>query len=265
MIRPLPPSPLPLRPLLLALALALPIAQPSMLSAAEPAATEPKPAPAVAPAPAVKPAPAAEPAPPADGLPLPGVEAAQQELHGTLNGLRFWARLTPADKQFGNNRVMQLVYTPPPAAELGGAHLTDCPFLLLDPQLRVVAWNGRDSGSKVVPGVPTGYAITRETTVGEGDDKRIQLMARTLAGDRGWDLRIAPVLLAIGWHAGTSASVRVVDLFGPRSAEAMTLTWKDTAVTIAGAPCTAVADENGRLKSLNAADGTVLLSVAGHL
>ncbi len=196
---------------------------------------------------------------------LPSVDAAQQELHGTLAGERFWARLTPADKQFGNNRVMQLVYTPPAASDLGGAHLTDCPFLLLDPQLRIVAWNGRDSGSKAVPGAPTGYAITRETTVGAGDDKRIQLMARTLTGERGWDLRIAPVLLAIGWHKGTTISVRMVDLFGPRHTEALTLTWNDTAVTIAGTPSTVLADDAGRLKSLTAADGSTLLTIAGRL
>ncbi len=208
---------------------------------------------------------AAEPEAAATAVTLPNVDAPQQELHGTFAGQRFWARLTPADKQFGNNRVMQLVYTPPIAAELGGAHLSDCPFLLVDPHMRVVAWNGRDSGSKAVPAAPSGYAITRETTIGDGVDKRIDLVARTLAGERGWDLRIAPVLLAIGWRPTGTASVRVVDLFGPRSAESMTLTWNDTAVTIAGIMYTVVADEAGRLKSLNAADGSAVLTVAGRL
>jgi hypothetical protein len=200
----------------------------------------------------------------AEAAALPTVDAAQQELHGTIAGQRFWARLTPADKQFGNNRVMQLVYTPPASKELDGAHVSDCPFLLIDPQLRVVAWNGRDSGSKALPGAPNGYAVTRELAAAN-DDKGIELASRAIPGERGWDLRIAPILLAIGWKAKTSASVRVVDLFGPRHAEAMTLTWADTAVTVAGVPYTITPDEAGRLKSLAGADGATVLTVAGHL
>jgi len=194
----------------------------------------------------------------------PAVDTAQQELHGSYAGQPFWARLMPADKQFGNNRLLQLVYTPPNETELAGAHLSDCPFLLLDPTLRIVAWNGRDIGSKVVPAAPNGYRITREVTIVEAKEKRIDLDTRTITGERGWDLRAAPILLALAWHSGTSSTVRLVDLFGPRHAEALTLTWNDTNVTIAGATFTAVADANGQLKHLTAADGSVVIAVTGR-
>lgn len=189
------------------------------------------------------------------------VDTSQHELHGNFAGQPFWARLTLPEKQFGNNRVMQLVYTPPSDADLGGAHLSDCPFLLLDTHLRIVAWNGRDTGTQAVPGAPNGYSITREVSIVEGDDKRIDLEQRTITGERGWDLRAAPVLLALGWRSGSTFTTRAIDLFGPRHGEALTITWQDTAVTIAGTTYTAIPDEQGRLKSLTNADGTVLLSV----
>lgn len=191
----------------------------------------------------------------------PLIDNTQHELHGTFAGQPFWARLTLPEKQFGNNRVLQLVYTPASDADLGGAHLSDCPFLLLDPQLRIVAWNGRDTGSQAVPDAPNGYSITREVSIIEGDDTRIDLQQRTIAGERGWDLRAAPVLLALGWRRGSSFTSRAIDLFGPRHGEALTIAWQDAAVTIAGTAYTAVADENGRLKNLTAADGSALLTV----
>jgi hypothetical protein len=194
----------------------------------------------------------------------PAVDAAQQELHGTFAGQQFWARLALPDKQFGNNRVLQLVYTPPSETELAGAHVSDCPFLLLDPTLRLVAWNGRDTGSTAVPAAPNGYRITREVTVLDGQDKRIDLDTRTITGERGWELRSAPILLALAWRSGTSSTVRLVDLFGPRHSETLSLTWNDTSVTIAGTAFTAVADGSGQLKKLNAADGSAVLIVTGR-
>lgn len=192
------------------------------------------------------------------------IDASQQELHGTFAGQPFWARLTLPDKQFGNNRVLQLVYTPPSATDVDGAHLSDCPFLLVDSHLRIVAWNGRDTGTQAVPAAPTGYSITREVSVVEGDDKRIDLQQCSITGERGWDLRTAPILLTLGWRRGTSFSARLIDLFGPRHGEALTITWQDATVTIAGTAYTVVPDEQGRLKSLTAADGTVLISVTAR-
>ncbi len=194
----------------------------------------------------------------------PLVDATLHEMHGTFAGQPFWARLTLPDKQFGNNRVLQLVYSPPSDTDLSGAHLSDCPFLLLDPQLRIVAWNGRDSGSQAVPAAPNGYSITREVSIVEGNDKRIDLQQRTITGERGWDLRAAPVLLALGWRRGSTFTTRVIDLFGPRHSEALTITWQDTAVTIAGTTYTVVSDDQDRLKSLTAANGTALINVTAR-
>lgn len=191
----------------------------------------------------------------------PLIDNTQHELHGTFAGQPFWGRLTLPEKQFGNNRVLQLVYTPANVADLGGAHLSDCPFLLLDPQLRIVAWNGRDTGTQAVPAAPSGYSITQEVSIVEGDDKRIDLQQRTIIGERGWDLRAAPVLLALGWRRGSSFTTRVIDLFGPRHSEALTITWQDAAVTIAGTTYTVMPDEQGRLKSLITSDGSALISV----
>ena len=192
------------------------------------------------------------------------VDPAQQELHATFAGQPFWLRLLPADKQFANNRVLQLVYTPPSETELVGAHISDCPFLLVDPHLFIVAINGRDSGSQVVPSAPKGYAITREITVANGDDKRIDLEHRTITGELGWDLRLAPVLLSLGWHSDTSAEIRLVDLFGPRHAEKLNLKWNHTALTIAGTAYTISPDKTGNLQTITATDGTVLLTVTGR-
>lgn len=194
----------------------------------------------------------------------PTVDAAQQELHGTVAGQPFWVRLAAPDKQFANNRVLQLVYTPPSETELAGTHVSDCPFLLLDPTLRLVAWNGRDIGTQAVPAAPNGYRITREVTVIEGQDKRIDLDTRTITGERGWELRSAPIMLALAWRSGSSSTVRLIDFFGPRHTEALTLTWNETSITIAGTAFTAVADESGRLKNLNAADGSTVLTVTGR-
>ena len=51
-------------------------------------------------------------------------------MHGTFANAKFWFRLQVPDKQFGVNRVCELVYTPPSASDLGGTQMSDCPFLL---------------------------------------------------------------------------------------------------------------------------------------
>ena len=192
------------------------------------------------------------------------VDPAQQELHGTFAGQPFWLRLLPADKQFAGNRVLQLVYTPPSETELVGARINDCPFLLVNDHLLLVALNGRDSGSKVVPSAPKGYAVTREITVADGAEQRIDLEHRTITGELGWDLRLAPIVLSLGWRSDTNADIRLIDLFGPRHAEKLNLTWNHTAVTIAGTAYTITPDKTGHLHTVTAADGTVLLTVTGR-
>ncbi len=195
----------------------------------------------------------------------PALDASVAELHGRLRGEPFWARLQAADPTFGNRRVLQLVYTPPSPERLDGAHLSDCPFVLLDDHLCIAAWNDRDSAASAQAKAKTpGYAINRDLLVGEGDAKHSEAVPRALPGAVGWDLHLAPVLLALCWKEGGSGQQRVVDLYGPRWQEAMAIDWHEHAVTLAGQVLTATADGSGRLKALVAADGTTLLEVAGR-
>jgi hypothetical protein len=178
---------------------------------------------------------------------------------GRLGGAPFWARLLPRDPSYGNHRVLQVVYTPPTAADLGGAALSDCPFVLLDDQAQVVAWNGRESESQVVPAL-SGYRVTRELAAtaasdAPGSDRRV------VPGGRGFDLRLAPLEIALCWRAGQAARVRVVDLFGPRWREPLAAAWTDSRVDLAGTAATVEAGGDGRLRRLVAADGTVVIAI----
>jgi hypothetical protein len=199
----------------------------------------------------------------ADGLPT--CDPAVAEIHGRLRGEPFWARLQASDPAFGNNRVLQLVYTPPAAEALAGAHLSDCPFVLLDAHCCVAAWNDRDSAASAQAKAKNpGYAINRDMLVGEGDAKHSEAVPRFLPGGVGWDLHLAPVLLALCWKEGGEGEVRVVDLYGPRWQEAMTISWREHGVTLAGQALTATADGAGRLKALVAANGTTLIAITGR-
>jgi hypothetical protein len=199
----------------------------------------------------------------ADGLPPPAAPAAGTlEISGSLHGQPFWAHLLPPDAKFGGKRVLQLVYTPPTPETLAGAHLVDCPFVLLDDQLRVLAWNGRDSLSNAQYDPKAGaYRVTREVMVKQGEDERPVPEDRTILGQPGWELRLAPVLLALGWSATTTAQVRAVDLFGPRHGEALQVSWAEGKVLVGGLAWTAEADAEGRLRRLTDAQGVVVVEV----
>ena len=196
---------------------------------------------------------------------LPSAPASVSEVHGTFNGARFWARLGMPDARYGKNRMLELLYTPPAPAAIAGAHLIDCPFLLLDDHLRLVAWNGRDSLARAVA-TPTGYSVTRElerpvedsTEVAPDSDERSVAMAR------GWDERLAPLLLAFAWRAGAQGEMPIGDLFGPPSA-ASTASWRDSQVTIAGRPLRASADAAGRLARLDDAAGQPVLTITAWI
>jgi hypothetical protein len=191
----------------------------------------------------------------------PRLPAGAQELHGSFGGQPFWARLLPPDKQFGGNRVLQLVYQPPAPEKLGGAHLVDCPFVLLDEQARVVAWNGRESLSQAVPAAPSGYRVTRELSEGQGDEARATSEERAIPGERGWDLALAPLLLALTWHADAAGAVAVVDLFGTRSKDKLSASWTGAKAEVGGAAWTVAADDAGRAKSVADAAGQPLLTI----
>lgn len=197
--------------------------------------------------------------------PLPTAPAGVPELHGTLGGARFWARLSAAKAEFGGDRMLELVYTPPAPAQLGGAILVDCPFLLLDANLRLVAWNGRDGLSKAIAR-PDGYHVTRELegkTI-DGAAPAPTSAAGIVAGGRGWDERTAPVLLALAWRRGSAASVPCYDLFA-QSPVASAASWDGDRAVIAGRQFRVTADDAGRLLRLDDAAGNALLTVTSWI
>jgi hypothetical protein len=199
-------------------------------------------------------------------LPLPTLaDTGRIELHGNFRGQPFWARLLPPDKQYGGNRMLQLLFTPPLPAEIDGTVLVDCPFILLDDSLRILAWNGRDGSSQVLTiAAPVGYKVSRERHQQEGTDVKPVVKTRIISTVHAWDLRLAPILLAIGWHAGASAEVNLVDLFGPRAPERLKLRWNPDGVVLAKEAMTVEADANGLLKKLSDSKGVVVVEVAGR-
>ena len=209
-------------------------------------------------------APASAPAVPAAmaRAPLPSLPSGTCELDGTWNGQPFWARLLPPDAHFANHRVLQLSWAPPAPETIGGVHLVDCPFILLDDHARIIAWNGRDGMSSVEPLGSDGYRVSRELTRGSGVDAQPVASSRTIGGGRGWDLHLAPLLVALTWQPGTRAQVHLIDLFGDRAAELLNVHWDQEQVQIAGVAMVAVADQQGRLQNLLSPGGALLLHVA---
>ena len=196
---------------------------------------------------------------------LPNAPASVVEVHGTFNGERFWARLNLPEARFGNHRMLELLYTPPKPEAVAGAHLVDCPFLLLDERLRLMAWNGRDTTQQAMP-TKTGYHVVRELEraleVGKDSapDSTPDSDERDITMPRGWDERLVPVMLVLAWRAGSKGEVPIADLFGPPGA-ASTVSWQDGAVLISGRPYRATADPSGRLARLDDAAGTAVLAV----
>lgn len=196
---------------------------------------------------------------------LPHAPAGTIEVHGTWAGQRFWARLNPPDAAYGNQRMLELVYTPPEPAALGGTHLPDAPLLLLDDRLRLVAWNGRDTMSRALAGA-RGYQVTRELERATEDNKDVTPSSdeRQVAGARGWDERLSPLLIAIAWKAGSRGEVPVYDLFGP-AAVPSAASWRDAQVLIAGRSYRAHAGADGRLARLDDAAGNPALTVSAWI
>jgi hypothetical protein len=209
---------------------------------------------------------AAESAPtPPTASAVPALESVAIELHGTWNGQPFWARLLHSDPHFANHRVLQLLWTPPLPDQIDGVHLVDCPFVLLDDQARVVAWNGRDGISQVVPSGSDSYLVTREKSRATGADTQPVAATRTIGGGRGWDLHLAQLLLALAWKAGSSAQVKVIDLFGAHAAEGMSAAWRNQEAVIDHVPYHITADAQGHLLRLEGAQGSLCLDVAARV
>ena len=201
--------------------------------------------------------------PPAIGAPAPAAPAGLAELHGTFNGQPFWARLSAPSAEFGGRRRLEVVYTPPAPEVVSGSLLHDSPLLLVDDRLALVAWDNRDGATGITTtAAPAGYKVVREV---HSADEKIELFARTLVGAPAWDLRLAPVLLALAWRAdGGMRAMRVIDFWGPGAAEPQLLTIDGTTVSVGGERWTVEADGEGRLARLLAGDGTAVLTVAGR-
>jgi hypothetical protein len=196
---------------------------------------------------------------------LPRAPEGRLELHGTFNGERFWARLNPPDQRFGGHRMLELVYTPPAAAAVAGAHLSDTPFLLLDDRLRLVALNGRDTLNRAEARAD-GYSVTREIegrSIDDGDAAAVP-DERTVPGARGWDERLAPVLLTLVWRNGARGEMPTVDLFGPPSA-ASSASWRDSQAVIAGRQVRITPDAAGRVARIDDAAGSAILTVTAWI
>ncbi len=196
---------------------------------------------------------------------LPSLPVGTLELHGSWDGQPFWARVLPPDAKFGGKRLMQLSWQPPKPEAVGGTRLIDCPFVLLDDQARVVAWNGRDTLTQAEPGTPDGYQVTREVEQGSGDAAKTVERRRIIHGPRGWDLQLAPLLLAMTWHDASSAQVPIVDLFGMRGDHQLALRWKDRSAEIAGQALLVEPAADGSCRRLlDASNGAVRLAVDGR-
>lgn len=192
---------------------------------------------------------------------LPTLPETQQEMHGTFLGQPFWSRLLTADAN--GRRELQLVYTPPAHELLDGAILVDCPFLQLDRHAGILAWNGRGHLSEISRDKEDKtYKVIREVQVGEGDAAKSTAKLRTLTIEPVWDLRLAPVLLALSWRPDSSGRIRLMDFFGPRIQDELYIEWSDRGVTLAGEAYSIVG--NPGFERLEDTGGRVVLEIEGR-
>jgi len=209
------------------------------------------------------------------GGPLTGMNGADQagspkavevlELHGSLEGQPFWARLLGPEARFEGHRILQVVYTPPTPEVLDGAQLTDCPFVLLDDAFHIIGWNGRDTASAAYSlSKPNRYKVSRDVQVGDEKSRHSEGIIRVVPSEVAWDLHLAPILLALAWHANSTGNEPLVDLFGPRWQDKLTISWKGDHVSIAGVDWLVQAEPNGLLHDIHDAGGKVLLTVDGR-
>jgi hypothetical protein len=188
----------------------------------------------------------------------------QIELHGRFNDQPFWLRLLPDDPAKGG-RIMQLVYTPPALGEINNTVLIDCPFLLLDAHAGILAWNGRGGLSEITRAADKSYKIVREIQVGEGDASLTDSKMRTtIPIEPLWDLRLAPIMLALTWKADASARMRLMDFFGPRITEELYVEWVGTDVTLAGVKYAVSTDDMRHFQALNDGQGRAIIAIEGR-
>jgi hypothetical protein len=201
---------------------------------------------------------------PTNKAPAPILPTEQLELHGRFNDQPFWLRVLTDDPAKGG-RIMQLVYTPPARGEIDDTVLIDCPFLLLDAHAGILAWNGRGGLSEITREPDKSYKIVREIQVGEGDASLTDSKMRTtIPIEPLWDLRLAPIMLALTWKPDTSARMRLMDFFGPRIKEDLYLEWVGTDVTLAGVKYTVSTDDQRHFQALNDGQARALVIIEGR-
>jgi hypothetical protein len=197
------------------------------------------------------------------------------EIHGTLRGEPFWARLTAADERFGGRRVLQLLYTPPTTEALAGTHLVDHPFLLVDERLRIWAWNERQNGLSGaefrLDRQPKGYAIALEKSrplVG-GEEVPVEEKRSYDAPAPRWDVHLAPLLVAFSWQPDPAPkAARAMDLFkdhGDADPAVSIVAWQAGQLAIGKTVYSVNADESGRLATIQSAAGQALLEITGWI
>lgn len=182
------------------------------------------------------------------------------KLRGQATAEKFWLRLKPTDAAYGHNRIVEVVYTPPTPATLGGTHLSDTPFWLLDPRSRLMAWNDRGTSSQMQPSAGV-YQVTRDRTSTDHTD--MVLDEKKFEVNRGWDRTAAPLLVALSWRADTDLTVPCVDLFGDQPLT--TISWHGPEVHVGSDTWKVTADEHGRLAKLHDAQGGEVVSVTAWL
>ena len=182
------------------------------------------------------------------------------KLRGQTTASRFWFRLLPPDATYGQNRIVQVVYTPPSPATLGGTHLSDTPYWLLDTRTRLIAWNDRGTSSMMQPAAGA-YQVTRERT--PSDDTNIVLDEKKFTVSRGWDRTAAPLLVALSWRVNSEITLPCIDLFG--NEPDTTISWQGPQVHMGSNRWSVVADQHGRLAKLMDASGAEVVSVTAWL
>lgn len=205
--------------------------------------------------------------------PLRLISSDQLELHGTLYGQPFWARLLTAEQRYGGHRVMQLVYVPPKPDDLGGTHLVDHPFLLINSDGRIIAWNERSEGLSGAEfrsqRAQPGYAIALERSVlNDGQPAPVQITRDLASAQPAWSTHLAPLFLALTWQANAGQQrIPTATLFGADEDIRLHHVTVDSNQVIFPGELTGriEADSQGRLARIIDSDGNPILSVSAWL
>lgn len=191
----------------------------------------------------------------------------QTELHGRFGEHRFWMRVTPKHPEV-KQPLVRLQYQPPAKEALGGAILSEQPLLAITTTGAIVGWkdDAAECLSHVVYRPASGdYLVQREEILEAGRDSIPITKQVEIPGPLAWDLRLAPMMLAAIWRAGSEGSVAAIDFFGADEARRQRLSWSRGQVAIDGEPrWTIVADADGYMHELRDSNDEQVLSVAGR-